>query len=205
MKEKVRLFKLMLNELYEYKPITYMIILLRIIMRSLLPLLQLLLSALVIEWLISEITIREYLIRLSIVMVIVGGTQVADRYFSVIEEEYNSRFREDHAHKKISKKYLSLDYPKIIGKEAQEKYNKANELTWNNGKLFGRWIKELIDLGSSFIAILLYISILTQLESLFIVVVTIFLLIVISFNILQVKLDKKIFSKRAAVNGSYKM
>lgn len=199
MKEKFRMFQLMLKELYEYKPIVFLVILLSIAIKAILPLLQLLLSAQVIEWLMNDITVGNYLIRLGFFVLIVGGMHVAKHYFSGLEEEYRGRFREDHAHKKIAKKYLALDYPKIIGKEAQEKYNKASELTWHNGTLFGRWIKELIDLGSSFTAILLYISILTQLESLFIFLVGIFLLVIIVFNVLQVKLDKKLFSKKAAI------
>lgn len=199
MKEKFRMFNLMLKELYEYRPIVYLNILLSITLEAMLPLFQLLLSAQVIEWLMSDIAVSDYLIKLSFFILIVGGMQVAKRYFAVIIEENCGRFREDHAHKKITKKYLALDYPKIIGKEAQEKHNKVSELTWNNGTLFGRWIQELIDLGSSFVALSLYISILTQLESLFVFIVGLFLLIVIVFNVLQVKLDKKLFSDRAAI------
>ena len=93
---------------------------------------------------------------------------------------------------------MKLDYPLIIGKEAQERYNNASELTDNNTTLFGRLVTEIIELCSSFLGVVLYINILSQLESLFLVLVGVFLLIVVFFNVWQVKMDRKLFQAKTS-------
>ncbi|WP_459783723.1 ABC transporter ATP-binding protein [Alkalibacterium sp. s-m-22] len=162
-----------------------------------LPLLQLLLSAFVIQWLLEGISIGDYLLRLLLLIVLIGIAQMGNYYFMLYQEENMNHLR-DFMRNKIETKYLKLDYPLIIGKEAQERYNNASELTDNNTTLFGRLVTEIIELCSSFLGVVLYINILSQLESLFLVLVGVFLLIVIFFNVWQVKMDRKLFQAKAA-------
>lgn len=197
MGEKVKHFKILIKELYDFKPVVFLSILMNILITAILPLMQLLLSAFVIEWLMNGIAIQTYLLRLFLIVSIVGMMQMGQYYLDLSVEENVNLFR-DFMRTKIEKKYITLDYPLIIGKDAQERYNDANELTHNNETLFGRLIVELIQLGSSLVGVILYINILSQLESLFLVLVGLFLLVVIVFNVLQVKMDKKIFSEKAA-------
>lgn len=197
MKEKMKYSKILLKELYAFKPTVFIAILLATLISAALPLLQLLLSAFVIQWLMEGVAIREYLLRLLVFIVLIGIAQMGNYYFMLYQEENMNHLR-DFMRNKIETKYLKLDYPLIIGKEAQERYNNASELTDNNTTLFGRLVKEIIELMSSFLGVVLYINILSQLESLFLVLVGVFLLIVVFFNVWQVKMDRKLFQAKAA-------
>lgn len=197
MKEKVKYTKFLLKELYAFKPTVFIAILLATLISAALPLLQLLLSAFVIQWLMEGVAIREYLLRLLVFIALIGIAQMGNYYFMLYQEENMNHLR-DFMRNKIETKYLKLDYPLIIGKEAQERYNNASELTDNNTTLFGRLVTEIIELCSSFLGVVLYINILSQLESLFLVLVGVFLLIVVFFNVWQVKMDRKLFQAKAA-------
>ncbi|WP_338487128.1 ABC transporter ATP-binding protein [Ruoffia tabacinasalis] len=197
MKEKVKYTKILLKELYAFKPTVFIAILLAPLISAALPLLQLLLSAFVIQWLMEGVAIREYLLRLLVFIALIGIAQMGNYYFMLCQEENMNHLR-DFMRNKIETKYLKLDYPLIIGKEAQERYNNASELTDNNTTLFGRLVTEIIELCSSFLGVVLYINILSQLESLFLVLVGVFLLIVVFFNVWQVKMDRKLFQAKAA-------
>lgn len=197
MKEKGRHLKILLKELYEFKPMIFFAIIVNIVVSAVLPLLQLLLSAQVIEWLMSEVTIQEYLTRLFLFIALVGLAHTIYRYLDIYFEENNEHFRFVMMNK-IKKKYLTLDYPLLIGQEARERYNNAKELTDNYDTLFARISGEITDLGSSILGVVLYIGILSQLEPLFIILVGLFVLVVIVFNVLQNKMDKKLFKSKAA-------
>lgn len=197
MRDKSRYLTILVKELYEFKPIVFLAVVMNIAVKAALPLLQLLLSAQVIEWLMNEVTIQEYLTRLLLFIVLLGLAQLAKRFLGIYFEENSEQFRIMMMHK-TKRRYLTLDYPLLIGKEAQERYNNANELSYSYYSLFGRIIHELNELGSSLIGVILYIGILSQLESLFLVLVSVFLLIVIVFNILQIKMDQKLFKAKAA-------
>lgn len=197
MKEKVKYTKILLKELYAFKPTVFIAILLATLISAALPLLQLLLSAFVIQWLMEGVAIREYLLRLLVFIALIGIAQMGNYYFMLYQEENMNHLR-DFMRNKIETKYLKLDYPLIIGKEAQERYNNASELIDNNTTLFGRLVTEIIELCSSFLGVVLYINILSQLESLFLVLVGVFLLIVVFFNVWQVKMDRKLFQAKAA-------
>ncbi|MHA3226324.1 ABC transporter ATP-binding protein [Globicatella sulfidifaciens] len=197
MKEKMKYSKILLKELYAFKPTVFIAILLATLISAALPLLQLLLSAFVIQWLMEGVAIREYLLRLLVFIVLIAIAQMGNYYFMLYQEENMNHLR-DFMRNKIETKYLKLDYPLIIGKEAQERYNNASELTDNNTTLFGRLVTEIIELMSSFLGVVLYINILSQLESLFLVLVGVFLLIVVFFNVWQVKMDRKLFQAKAA-------
>ena len=197
MKEKVKYLKILLKELYDFKPRIYLSLFLYIIIEAVFPLLQLLLSAFVIQWLMEGIAIQDYLVRLLLMIVGVGAASLGQTYFMLLLEENQNTFR-SYMQTKIAKKYLALDYPLLIGKEAQERYNSANELTWNNMTLFGRLPLEIIEFGSSLVGLFLYIRILGQLESFFFLFVGGFIILVAIFKYLQVKLDRKIFQEKAA-------
>ena len=197
MKEKGKYLKILLKELYDFKPRIYLSLFLYIIIEAVFPLLQLLLSAFVIQWLMEGIAIQDYLVRLLLMIVGVGAASLGQTYFMLLLEENQNTFR-SYMQTKIAKKYLALDYPLLIGKEAQERYNSANELTWNNMTLFGRLPLEIIEFGSSLVGLFLYIRILGQLESFFFLFVGGFIILVAIFKYLQVKLDRKIFQEKAA-------
>ena len=197
MKEKGKYLKILLKELYDFKPRIYLSLFLYIIVEAVFPLLQLLLSAFVIQWLIEGIAIQDYLVRLLLMIVGIGAASLGQTYFMLLLEENQNTFR-SYMQTKIAKKYLTLDYPLLIGKEAQERYNTANELTWNNMTLFGRLPLEVVEFGSALVGLFLYIRILGQLESFFFLFVGGFIVLGAIFKVLQVRLDQKIFQEKAA-------
>jgi len=197
MKEKIRHSKLLIKELYEFKPTIFLMITINMLVRAALPLLKLLLSAQVIDWLLNEVSVEYYLTRLLLFILVLGVAQIAQRFLGIYFEENTEHFRIGMMHK-IKRKYLMLDYPLLVGKEARERYNNANELTDNHTTLFGRLLDEINDLGSAVLGTLLYIGILRQLESLFILLVGIFILVIIVFNVLQIRMDRRLFKAKAA-------
>lgn len=197
MKEKTKYIKILLKELYNFKPRIFLSLFLNTIVDAVFPLLQLLLSAFVIQWLIEGIAIQDYLVKLILIIVGIGVVSLGQTYFMLLLEENQNTFR-SYMQTKIMKKYVILDYPLLIGKEAQERYNNANELTWNNMTLFGRLPVEIVEFGSSLVGLFLYIRILGQLESFFFLFVGLFIILVAVFKVLQVKLDQKIFQEKAA-------
>ena len=197
MREKTSYIKQLLNEIYQFQPIMFLHLTLNVVIEAVFPLLQLLLSAFVIQWLMEEIAIQDYLVRLLFMIIGIGLASMAHMYYILVLERFQNTFR-SHMQTKIANKYLTLDYPLLIGKEAQERYNNANELTWNNLTLFGRLPQDLVRFGSSLVGLVLYIQILGQLESFFFIVVALFIVVVMVFKVLQIKMDQKIFKDKAA-------
>ncbi|WP_208560476.1 ABC transporter ATP-binding protein [Marinilactibacillus kalidii] len=196
MKEKVKLAKIIILELYEFQSNIFLMILVNILLLTCIPFLQLVLSSQVISWLINGISIDVYLARLILFIGLIGIGQVAQSFLNVYFEEKINYFRTQSMYK-IKKKYLSLDYPLIIGKESQIRYNNANELNYSNGSLFIRIISEIINLGNAILGLILYITVLSQLDSLFLVLISIFIISAALLNFLQVRLDKKLFNEIA--------
>lgn len=197
MREKTSYIKQLLNEIYQFQPIMFLHLTLNVVIEAVFPLFQLLLSAFVIQWLMEEIAIQDYLVRLLFMIIGIDLASMAHMYYLLVLERFQNTFR-SHMQTKIANKYLTLDYPLLIGKEAQERYNNANELTWNNLTLFGRLPQDLVRFGSSLVGLVLYIQILGQLESFFFIVVALFIVVVMVFKVLQIKMDQKIFKDKAA-------
>lgn len=197
MREKTSYIKQLLKEIYQFQPIMFLHLTLNVVIEAVFPLLQLLLSAFVIQWLMEEIAIQDYLVRLLFMIIGIGLASMAHMYYLLVLERFQNTFR-SHMQTKIANKYLTLDYPLLIGKEAQERYNNANELTWNNLTLFGRLPQDLVRFGSSLVGLVLYVQILGQLESFFFIVVALFIVVVMVFKVLQIKMDQKIFKDKAA-------
>lgn len=197
MKEKGKQAKILIGELYAFKPMIFGAGFTTLCLKAFLPLLQLILSAQIIEWLLSGVSVQYYLGRLLIFVSVIGIAQVLNQYFNLYFEENNEQFRFKMMGK-MQMKYLELDYPLLVGKEAQERYNNALELSDHYQSLFGRIINEGLDFGSSLLAVIIYISILSQLEAIFIVLVVGFVLLVGLFSMLNIKLDRKLFSLKAA-------
>lgn len=197
MRGKTSYIKQLLNEIYQFQPIMFLHLTLNVVIEAVFPLLQLLLSAFVIQWLMEEIAIQDYLVRLLFMIIGIGLASMGHMYYLLVLERFQNTFR-SHMRTKIANKYLTLDYTLLIGKEAQERYNNANELTWNNLTLFGRLPQDLARFGSSLVGLVLYVQILGQLESFFFIVVALFIVVVMVFKVLQIKMDQKIFKDKAA-------
>ncbi|WP_208559194.1 ABC transporter ATP-binding protein [Marinilactibacillus kalidii] len=202
MKEKwqnlIKLIKMMVS----YRPRIFLTIIGIVLIQVLLPVIQLYLSVQVIEWLINEEEIQTYLIHLAIFIGVITLLKISEHQFGVTVDKDTELFR-NYAKTRLISNFVSLDYPLLIGKEAQEKYNNAVALTWNPWTLFGRVNKELVSLGSTFLGLIIYSSILIQLDSIFLIYLGIFIFFVTLFNIFQVKMDQKIYDEKAKVTKKW--
>lgn len=202
MKDKWVNLQVLLKIMKEYRSGVFLTIIGQIIIQAVLPLVQLYLSAQVIEWLMEGESIQNYLIQLAVFIGVITVLKIIEISLGVTAEQDEGLFR-NYARDKIKSKYVTMDYPLLIGKESQEKYNNAMALTWNPWTLFGRVLREFVDLGSALVGLVLYSHILSQLESDFLVYVGLFILIVVFFNILQVKMDKKLYNAKAKISQKW--
>lgn len=202
MKDKWDNLQVLLKIMKEYRSGVFLTIIGQIIIQAVLPLVQLYLSAQVIEWLMEGESIQNYLIQLAVFIGVITVLKIIEISLSVTAEQDEGLFR-NYARDKIKSKYVTMDYPLLIGKESQEKYNNAMALTWNPWTLFGRVLREFVDLGSALVGLVLYSHILSQLESDFLLYVGLFILIVVFFNVLQVKMDKKLYNAKAKISQKW--
>jgi len=103
MKEKTKYIKILLKELYNFKPRIFLSLFLNTIVDAVFPLLQLLLSAFVIQWLIEGIAIQDYLVKLILIIVGIGVVSLGQTYFMLLLEENQNTFR-SYMQTKIMKK-----------------------------------------------------------------------------------------------------
>lgn len=201
MKEQWRLFKLMCKEITEYNSKMWLWIAINIIVEVGLPFAQLLLSAQVINWLMAGVGINEYLVNLGFwigVITIFSATQY--RLTMYFDKELNL-FRLQVMNK-IVMRYIRSDYPLIVSKEGQETYDQAMNLVSNNLSLFSRYVTDLLALVSAFISIVIYISLIFQLESFFLVLLLILIGGLIVFKVYQKRLAPKI-NKEVSANEKH--
>ena len=100
MKEKIKYLTILLKELYEFKPTIFLRMVMHTLVYAALPLLQLLLSAFVIQWLMSGIAIQTFLLRLLLFIAVIGLAQMFQNYFEISTEEDMNQLR-SHTRKKI--------------------------------------------------------------------------------------------------------
>lgn len=202
MKEKWVNLNALLKIMHDYRSGIFYTIIGRVIIQAVLPLTQLYLAAQVIDWLMTGESIQNYLIQLAVFILVITILKVIETSLSTTQEQDADLLRND-VRNKIKAKYITMDYPLLIGKEAQEKYNHAMALTWNPWTLFGRIIGECIDLGGAFVGLILYSRILSQLDGDFLIYLSLFIVFVVLFNVLQVKMDKKIYNAKAKVSQKW--
>lgn len=199
MKERFRLFKLICKEITDYNPKMWLWLIVQMVIMVILPLIQLLLSAQVISWLMNGIAIEDYLINLSIWMGIIvilnAGNHLLMRYFDTEHELFRIGMMY-----KIMDQLNRHDYPLIISEEGQKNYSESLNLTGNSMSLFGRFLKEFNGLISSILAVIMYLYLLFQVEPIFLVIITFLIIGLTVFKMYQKRLAPIINEKQANNN-----
>ena len=142
-------FKYMCREITEYNKSLWLWLSVRIIAQTARPLLQLLLSAKVIQWLLEGIAVEIFLTELAIWIAAICVLDMVDRRLEFYFDKECDIFRMS-VMKKITKAYYEIDYPLIISEEGQKNYAEASDLVGSPSQLFGRFIREFYQHRSTF-------------------------------------------------------
>lgn len=203
MKERFRLFKLICKELTDYNPKMWLWLITSIVVTVILPLGQLLLSAQVISWLMNGITITTYLTQLAIwlggIIVLNIAQHLLERYIEVEHEFFRIAMMY-----KIIDQMNRHDYPLIISEEGQKSFSESISLTGYSGTLFGRFLREFSGLLSAFLAVVMYLYLIFQVEPLFLLIITILMIGLLIFKRYQKRMAPVINEKQANVQKKNK-
>ena len=196
MKKRWYHFKLLCKEITEYSPKMWVWLVVNIVVTVILPLAQLLLSAQVISWLMDGVEITEYLINLGLWMaaiVILNGIDFFLKRYIGVEHEF---FRIGMMYR-IMDQLSRYDYPLIISEEGQKSFAESISLTGHTDTLFGRFLREFNGLLSAFIAVIMYLYLIFQVEPLFLLIITILIIGLSIFKVYQKRLAPVINEKQA--------
>lgn len=199
MKERFRLFKLICREITDYNPKMWGWLVAQTVITVILPLTQLLLSAQVISWLMNGMTINEYLTNLVIWMGVIVVLSTVNNLLARYIDTEHELFRIKMMYK-IMDQLSRHDYPLIISEEGQKNYSESLSLTGNSLSLFGRFLKEFNGLVSSILGVVLYLSLIFQVEPLFLVIILFLIIGLIGFKVYQKRLAPIINEKQANNN-----
>lgn len=196
MKKRWYHFKLLSKEITEYNPWMWGSLIIQVVVAVVLPLVQLLLSAQVINWLMKGVPIAYYLTNLAIwligIVVLSVGEHLLMRYMQVEHELFRIVMMY-----KVMNQLNRHDYPLIISEEGQKKFAESLELTGNSNSLFGRFLKELNGVISTILSVILYLYLIFQIEPVFLLIITVLIIGLSIFKIYQKKLAPVINEKQA--------
>lgn len=199
MKERFRLFKLICKEITDYNPRMWLWLFFQTVIMVILPLIQLLLSAQVISWLMIGISIEEYLMNLFIWVGAIAVLSAVDHLLMRYIEIEHELFRIGMMYK-VMDQLSRHDYPLIISEEGQKNYSESLSLSGNSMSLFGRFLREFNGLISSILAIVMYLYLLFQVEPIFLVIITLLIIGLTVFKVYQKRLAPIINEKQADNN-----
>lgn len=199
MKKQWYYFKYMCHEITEYKQTLWLWLGVRVIVQTALPLMQLLLSAQVIQWLLEGVSVETFLIELAIWVAIICFLDVINKRLEFYFDKECDIFRLSIM-KKTTHVIYNIDYPLIISEEGQKLYAQANNLTASPDHLFGRFIKELSNLMTAFISLVMYMSLVLRVDQLYLVLITLLVAGLLIFKALQKKIAPQI-TEAMSFNG----
>lgn len=199
MKKQWYYFKYMCREITEYKRSIWFWFGLRVITQTVLPLMQLLLSAQVIQWLLAGISVEKFLFELAIWVTSICLIDVVNNRLMFYFETESDVFRLSIM-MKITQVIYNIDYPLIVSEEGQKIYSEANSLVGSPAQLFGRFIQELSRLLSAIIGILMYMSLVLQVDQLYVVIISLLIAGLLIFKWLHKKIAPKIMEETSFNN-----
>lgn len=191
MKKQWYYFKYMCREITDYKQSLWLWLGIRVIVQTALPLMQLLLSAQVIQWLLEGVAVETFLTELAMWIVAICLIDVIDKRLEFYFDKECDIFRLTIM-KKMTHVIYNIDYPLIISEEGQKLYAEASDLAASPGHLFGRFIKELSNLLSALIGFVMYMSLVLQVDRLYLMLITVLVGGLLVFKVLQKKIAPKI-------------
>lgn len=198
-KKKLYNIKLLTKLMYEYSKLMPLMLILRVIFQALLPLAKLIFSSQVIAWLIRGMDLTSYLIQLVVWLAGLSIVSMLNTHIKYYFESHKETFRIDIMDR-INEKFLTIDYPQLVGKVAQEIFAKASRLISTQASLFGRFFKEIEDLLSALLAGIIYIQLLVQLEIQFVWLISLTIIALIVFKLFSERLEKRIKEPTANLN-----
>lgn len=196
LKNKWRNFKLLNQLVWEYNGWVYIFIILNIILNGVMPFLQILISSQVIAWLLAGVTGETFLQNLLLWIIPISIGMFAQKVIQVILDQDNAEFRLEMGNR-VTLKQATKDFDLTVGKEASKLYYKAMLLSDYDQTLFGRVFKEWSTLGSSLVAIALYVGTLAQLELQFLILIALLLIGLTLFKFFQLKISKQVYEDKA--------
>ena len=191
MKKQWYYFKYMCREITEYNKSLWLWLSVWIIAQTARPLLQLLLSAKVIQWLLEGISVEIFLTELAIWIAAICVLDMVDRRLEFYFDKECDIFRMS-VMKKITKAYYEIDYPLIISEEGQKNYAEASDLVGSPSQLFGRFIREFSSLLSALIGLIMYSSLVLQVDWVYLILITILVFGLLIFKWFHKKLAPQI-------------
>ncbi|UUX34248.1 ABC transporter ATP-binding protein [Fundicoccus culcitae] len=199
MKQRGYYLKLLIQEITAYKKTIWLWMAIRVIVKTILPFSRVLMSALVIEWLLTGIEIEQFLWQLTIGIILICFLEVIDKRLSFYFETESDIFRIKIV-TKITSQILFLDYPNIQSEEGQKMYAEALGLAGSPAQLFGRIINDLMDLASAVIGIIMYATLILQVDGIFILIIAVMIIGLLIFKGQQKKINQSISEKQAENN-----
>lgn len=196
MKKRWKHFKLLTNEVTVYNPRMWGWFILNMVTTIGVPFAQLLLSAKVISWLTSGLSINTYLsdlaIWMGVIIILSGLKQVLDLYIEMEHENFRI-----HIMSKLMNQLSRLDYPLIISDNGQKNFSESLNLVGHTGSLFGRFLKELSQLISTSFAVIIYLYLIFEVEPFFLLITILLIIGLGLFKISQKRLAPKINEQSA--------
>ncbi|MRJ47028.1 ABC transporter ATP-binding protein [Fundicoccus ignavus] len=199
MKKQWYYLKYIGKEITEHKAVLWFWLLVRVVVQTALPFLQLLLSANVIQWLLEGVAIEYYLLKLALWLGIICVLEVIKSLLELYFDKENDIFRMT-VMAKINQLLYKLDYPLIISEEGQENFDKAGNLVASPAQLFGRITQEFSRLFTAFLGMVMYIGLIAQVDKLYLVLIVLLVIGLLIFKRLQKRLAPQI-SAAVSVNN----
>lgn len=199
MKKQWYYLKYIGKEITEHKAVLWFWLLVRVVVQTALPFLQLLLSANVIQWLLEGVEIEYYLLKLALWLGIICVLEVIKSLLELYFDKENDIFRMT-VMAKINQLLYKLDYPLIISEEGQENFDKAGNLVASPAQLFGRITQEFSRLFTAFLGMVMYIGLIAQVDKLYLVLIVLLVIGLLIFKRLQKRLAPQI-SAAVSVNN----
>ena len=199
MKKQWYYLKYIGKEITEHKAVLWFWLLVRVVVQTALPFLQLLLSANVIQWLLEGVAIEYYLLKLALWLGIICVLEVIKNLLELYFDKENDIFRMT-VMAKINQLLYKLDYPLIISEEGQENFDKAGNLVASPAQLFGRITQEFSRLFTAFLGMVMYIGLIAQVDKLYLVLIVLLVIGLLIFKRLQKRLAPQI-SVAVSVNN----
>lgn len=199
MKKKWNNFIVLLTEITDYSKTIWLWMLVNIVVKTILPIGRIFVSALIIDWLIEGIGVEQFLLQLAQAISVICLLELITNRLMFYFDAERDRFRLSVL-TKITSQIIFLDYPNIQSEEGQKKYASALSLCGSPVQLFGRIIGDLMELSSAMIGIVMYASLILQVDTIFLIIIGVIIIGLFIFNQLQKRVNKQINSKKSENN-----
>lgn len=197
MKKKLRTFKFLNQQLGAYSKSFYFWYSLDIVLQAVTPLLTLVVTGVVIELLSMPGTdVQTFIQQITLWMGVVLIAKALNAVSVQKLRQHGEMFR-NFVIMQVWDQQFSMDYPLVIGAQAQERYNRVMMALDHSEMALNETVNKLRDLIGALIATILYINILSQLDLLFLGIILLLLVLLIGLKRKQQRVTEEIQPERA--------